>query len=127
MSFEYKRSDCRVVVCDICSKCSYVGDRQWRLMPHQNAEQPIHLCPECRLVAIYCAAHQQYHLPQTMHRHACADCGGLFTSVVRDRITQCPGCRRAAGQPSVPAAQAPAQPARSWLQVLLSPRAGHHQ
>ena len=119
MSYEFKRRDCKVVVCDICLKFSYVGDRHWHAMPSSTTGAPVHLCGECRAVAVWCPAHAQYHLPTTLHRHACEDCGGLFTSVVRDRQTRCPACRRSAGvQPPV----RPEPPARSWVRALFAPR-----
>jgi hypothetical protein len=97
MSYQFKRADVQVVVCDICGDFSWVSNRDWREMPQRTGEQPIHLCRACQRVAVWCPAHQQYHLPDVFHRRACVDCGGLFTSVVRDAITRCPSCRRMAG------------------------------
>src|SRR5947208_13294388 len=105
MSYQFKRPTVQVVVCDICDDFSWVGDRRWRTMPQSTIEKPIHLCRTCESVAVWCAVHQQYHLPDVFHRRACINCGGLFTSVVRDEITRCPSCRRAAGD--YPARTAP--------------------
>jgi uncharacterized protein YlaI len=125
MSYQYKRADVQVVVCDICDDFSWIGDRHWRAMPQSNAACPIHLCPKCQRAAKWCPAHQQYHLADTFHRRACIDCGGLFTSIVRDAITRCPACRRAAGDgPTsnpLPAQERP----RSFIRQLFSLRTTH--
>jgi hypothetical protein len=127
MSYDSKRGDVRVVICDICGDFSWIGDRHWREMPQHTSEQPIHLCLACRPVAVWCPAHQQYHLPDTFHRHACVDCGGLFTSVVRDALTRCPSCRRAVGDvPAQPMPRGQTRP-RSFVDLLFSPRAGHRR
>ncbi|HNP85643.1 MAG: hypothetical protein JST60_18260 [Chloroflexi bacterium SZAS-1] len=122
MSYQYKRKDTLVTACDLCHDFSWVGDRRWRAMPHSTAEDPIHLCQACQRVALWCDAHRQYHFPESFHRHACADCGGLFTSVVRNALMRCPACRRAAGEGGVAAPPAPAKQVRSWVQLLFPPR-----
>ena len=127
MSYQYKRADVCVVVCNICSDFSWVGDSRWRTMPQSTSEQPIHLCKKCQCVALWCSAHQQYHLPHIFHRCACIDCGGLFTSVVADAITRCPSCRRIAA-PSVPSTNPPSlKPAPSFLHKLFSLHAGNRR
>src|SRR4026208_1296522 len=63
MSYQYKRADVCVVVCNICGDFSWVGDNRWRTMPESTSEQPIHLCKTCQCAALWCSAHQQYHLP----------------------------------------------------------------
>jgi uncharacterized protein with PIN domain len=100
MSYQYKRADTYVVVCDICGSFSWMSNRHWREMPQRVGNQPVHLCPTCRPTAVWCAEHQQYHLPDVLHRRPCADCGGLFTSVVREQFTRCPACRRSLEAPS---------------------------
>lgn len=125
MSYDMKGTDVHVVICDICSDFSWIGDHDWHVMPHRSGEEVIHLCRPCRRVAVWCPAHQQYHLPDAFHRQPCIDCGGLFTSIVQDVITRCPSCRRAAtdypAQTIPPAQERP----RSLLRLLFSPRAGH--
>ena len=125
MSYQYKRADVRVVVCDICSDFSWIGDRNWRAMPESSPESPIHLCPKCQRVAVWCPAHKQYHLPDALHRRACVDCGGLFTSVVRNGITRCPSCRRAAGESAADTPPRKQERPRSLVQQLFSHRTGH--
>jgi hypothetical protein len=120
MSYQYKRADVCVVVCNICSDFSWVGDPQWRKMAQSTDAQPIHLCKACRRVALWCPAHLQYHLPEALHRCACADCGGLFTSVVADAITRCPSCRRTAGNNVPPTTQPTTKPAPSFFDRLFS-------
>jgi len=127
MSFQYKRADVRVVVCDICDNFSWVSDNRWRTMPQSTSEKPIHLCKMCRCVALWCSAHQQYHLPNALHRCACADCGGLFTSVMAAAITRCPACHRSASA-SVPALTPPlVKPAPSFIHRLFSVRSSHRR
>jgi hypothetical protein len=126
MSYQYKRGNVCVVVCNICSDFSWVGDPQWRKMAHGTEEQPIHLCRACRGVALWCSTHQQYHLPKAFHRCACVDCGGLFTSVVAEAITRCPSCRRAADD-SVPPPQPSAKPAPSLLHRLFALHTSHRR
>jgi protein-arginine kinase activator protein McsA len=121
MSYQYKRADICVVVCDTCGDFSWVSDNRWHEMPHGSSAAPIHLCQACRRHALWCSAHQQYHLPDTFHRQHCRDCGGLFTSVARDRLTRCPSCRRAAGEDPAPIARPVSSPPRSLLQRLLMP------
>jgi uncharacterized protein with PIN domain len=125
MSYQYKRADVRVVVCDMCGDFSWIGDRHWREMPERSGEQPIHLCRACQHVALWCSAHQEYHRPDMFHRRACVDCGGLFTSIVREALTRCPACRRAVSDTTArPAPQSVEQP-RSLIQMLFSSRASH--
>jgi len=97
MSYQYKRAGVCVVVCDICGDFSGIGDRHWHEMPQRSSERSIHLCPTCRRGAVWCPAHQQYHRPEVFHRRPCVDCGGLFTSIVRDEVVRCRSCRRATG------------------------------
>ncbi|MFL5802558.1 MAG: hypothetical protein ACJ8CR_12565 [Roseiflexaceae bacterium] len=127
MSYEYKRPDVQVVVCDLCGDFSWISDRHWREMPQRTGEQPIHLCQICQRVAVWCPAHQQYHLLDAFHRRGCVDCGGLFTSVVRDQITRCPSCRRAAGDQPAQPAQREIGRRRSLVQLLFAPRGSHRQ
>lgn len=122
MSLECKRGEPRLVICDSCGDYSWCGDHSWRLMPHSTVERLIHLCPACRPGAVWCAAHQQYHRPDALHRHACADCGGLFTSAARDAISRCPSCRRAAGDRPAPPQPRAARPVRSLAQRLSALR-----
>ena len=124
MSYQYKRNDIRVIVCDVCGDFSSPGDHRWQPTAQSTVERPIHICPACRRVALWCPAHQQYHLPNSFHRHACADCGGLFTSVVRDALTRCPACRRAAAEIPRPSAPPRNERPRSWVQSLFAPRNG---
>ncbi len=127
MSYQYKRTDVSVVVCDICGDFSWVSDRHWRAMPESTSEKPIHLCQGCQNVALWCAMHQQYHLPQTFHRCACVDCGGLFTSVVADAIIRCPACRRLAGD-TIPSAEPPdMKHSYSFIHRLFSLGASHRR
>src|SRR5262245_32287838 len=121
MSYEMKGSDVHVVVCDICGDYSWIGDHNWRTMPGGTGEQSIHLCQPCRRVAVWCSGHHQYHLPDAFHRQPCIDCGGLFTSVVRDAITRCPSCRRAAGDYPAQTTQREPERPRTLLQLLFSP------
>ncbi len=125
MSYQYKRADAQVVVCDACGDYSWVSDPQWRPTRQSSAEHPLHLCPKCRHAAIWCSAHQQYHLPHESHRRACADCGGLFTSVVRDAIVRCPACRRLAGDLPRPAPLPEPKRPGSFVRQLLSFRGSH--
>jgi len=127
MSYQYKRADVCVVVCNICGDFSWVGDRHWRAMPEGTSEQPIHLCQQCQNVALWCSAHQQYHLPTALHRCACADCGGLFTSVVANVITRCPSCRRTTGDNAPPPTQPHTKPTPSLLHRLFSPHPSDHR
>lgn len=122
MSYQYKRADTRVVVCDLCGNFSWVSNRNWREMPQRADNQPVHLCPACHPVAIWCPTHQQYHLPDVFHRRACVDCGGLFTSIVREQITRCPACRRSVGAYPASALTAESERSRSFVQKLLSLR-----
>jgi hypothetical protein len=127
MSYQYKRADICVVVCDVCGEFSWVSDRHWRKMPESTTEQPIHLCQACQNVALWCPAHQQYHLPEALHRCACVDCGGLFTSVVAQGIMRCPSCRRLAGNNVPPAAQPSAKPAPSFIHRLFALGSSHRR
>jgi len=127
MSYQYKRADVCVVVCDICGDFSWVSDRHWRTMPESAPEQPIHLCQMCQNVALWCSAHQQYHLPEALHRCACVDCGGLFTSVVAHAITRCPSCRRTASASLPPPPPPTVKPAPSFIRKLFSVRSTHHR
>jgi hypothetical protein len=94
MSYQLLQNHIKVVVCDICNDFSGMGDRAWRRMRYDAHNQPIHLCSKCRSKAVWCAAHQQYHLKDSQHRRPCVVCGGLFTSYVRQEIEHCPQCRR---------------------------------
>lgn len=104
MSYQHL-SSYALVVCDGCGVRGAVGDHDWRQMRASPGRTPIHLCPQCRRVAIWCEVHQRYHRPSDNHRCACADCGGLFTTSATSGITRCPGCQRAYAQPSVAQAQ----------------------
>ena len=112
-----------ITVCDICQEFGPIGDRYIRAMPHSTADEPRHLCNCCRSQAVWCEAHNVYHLGESFHRHACSDCGGLFTSVARAQLRQCPSCRPA----MVPTATAPQVPTErrflasvsSWLAQAL--------
>jgi hypothetical protein len=127
MSLQYKRADVRVVVCDICSDFSWVGDSRWRTMPHSTTEHPIHLCKICQCIALWCPAHQEYHLPDAFHRCNCADCGGLFTSVVSRGITRCPSCQRLAGDSLPPPVQPQTKPALSLIHRLFALGTSHRR
>jgi hypothetical protein len=127
MSYQYKRADVVVVVCDVCGDFSWIGDRHWRVAPHSTIDQPIHLCKSCQRLAMWCPAHQQYHRPDAFHRCACVDCGGLFTSTVRDEIIRCPSCRRVMGDNPVRTAPVDIERPRSLVQMLFSPRTSHRQ
>jgi len=94
MSYQGERLYERVVVCDICGSWGAIGDLDWRKMRHSTYEHPIHLCRKCRPHAIWCVAHQQYHLADSLHRRPCVACGGLFTAQVGQQIEHCPQCRR---------------------------------
>jgi len=104
---EYRRFG-DVVVCDVCKRVGAVGDRDWREMRKDARGAPIHLCHECRRAAVWCAAHAQYHLPDSLHRRPCIACGGLFTSQVSHGIEHCPQCRRSLPAPAGAPAPAPA-------------------
>ncbi|MDQ2997163.1 MAG: hypothetical protein M3R61_08940, partial [Chloroflexota bacterium] len=106
---------------------SWVGDSRWRTMPQSTSEQPIHLCKMCQCVALWCSAHTQYHLPNALHRCACADCGGLFTSVVADAIIRCPSCHRTAGASLPPPTQPTMKPAPSFIHKLFSVGSNHRR
>jgi hypothetical protein len=127
MSFQYKRADVCVVVCDICADFSWVGDSRWRTMPHSTSERPIHLCKRCQCIALWCPEHDQYHLPEAFHRCHCIDCGGLFTSVVSRAITRCPSCRRLAGDDLPPPVQPQAKPSLSLFHRLFAPGTSHRR
>jgi hypothetical protein len=83
-----------VVACDACNTVGAVGDRRFRVMRRDAAGATHHLCDSCRVWAEWCDTHQRFHMPNDLHRRACADCGGLFTSRVRQRIRHCPSCLR---------------------------------
>lgn len=109
MSFQNKQQYGSVVVCDLCGRVGAMFDHDWHEMRRDAADQPIHLCRECRRTAIWCAFHEHYHHPAENHRRSCAMCGGLFTAPASLAIDRCPSCRRAAPeQPSVPAQPSPA-------------------
>src|SRR6185503_4819381 len=93
MSYQLLENRITIVVCDICGEFSAMGDRDWSRMRYDAHDQPIHLCNKCRATAVWCAAHQQYHLEDSQHRRPCIVCGGLFTSYVRQNIEHCPQCR----------------------------------
>jgi hypothetical protein len=126
MSYQYKRPDACVVVCDICGDFSWNSDPNWRAMPG-GTSTPIHLCQVCRPFAIWCEAHRQYHLPDAFHRQPCVDCGGLFTSTVSHMLTRCPACRRAAGEQPVLAPPPHIRRPRSFRQMLFGLRTSHHK
>ena len=94
MSYQLLQDHITIVVCDICGEFGAKGDRDWCKMRYDTHDQPIHLCYKCRSSAVWCAAHQQYHLEHSQHRRPCVVCGGLFTSYVRQNIEHCPQCRR---------------------------------
>jgi len=127
MSYQYKRADVQVVACDLCGDFSWVGDRHWHKTAQSTVKQPMHLCERCQHVAVWCLVHQQYHRPDAFHRCACVDCGGLFTSIVRDELTRCPSCRRIAGDFPARAAPAGKERPRSFVQKLFSLRTSHRQ
>jgi hypothetical protein len=102
MSYQLLQNHITIVVCDICGEFGAKGDRDWSKMRYDAHEEPIHLCYKCRASAVWCAAHQQYHLEDSQHRRPCADCGGLFTSYVRHNVEHCPTCQR--NQPVPPQA-----------------------
>lgn len=122
MSYQSTQHNTRVIVCDICQASGPATDHRWRPTRHSTTERPMHLCPSCWRVAVWCPAHQAYHLPDAFHRRACADCGGLFTSVVREEITRCPACRRAAGGLPARQASAPAKQPRTWMRAFFTAR-----
>jgi hypothetical protein len=94
MSFQIKPRYGKMVVCDACGDFGVIGDWDWRKMRCDELGQPMHLCRVCRPSAVWCSSHQQYHLPNSLHRRPCAICGGLFTSQVSQNIEHCPQCRR---------------------------------
>jgi hypothetical protein len=126
MSYQYKRADVCVVVCDICGSFSWCSDRHWREMP-KGTSKPIHLCQACQPLAVWCESHQAYHLPDAFHRCACADCGGLFTSIVGRGLTRCPSCHRAAGDQPLQGVPPQMDRRRSFRQMLFAPRTSQHK
>jgi hypothetical protein len=127
MSYQTRPSGDHVVACDLCGDFSGIYNRDWREMPQRIGGQPAHLCRACRRMAIWCQTHQQYHQPDVFHRRGCADCGGLFTSIVREQITRCPSCRRAAGERSALPAPQPAEQPRSLARLLVALRMGQRR
>ena len=115
MSYQLLHNHITIVACDVCGKFGAKGDRDWCKMRYDAQGEPIHLCYKCRASAVWCAAHQQYHLEDSQHRRPCVVCGGLFTSFVRQNIEHCPQCRRLLPEP-------PPAPARQ-LNILASLRA----
>jgi hypothetical protein len=127
MSYQTRPSGDHVVVCDLCGDFSGIYNRDWRRMSEPAGDQPIHLCHNCQHLAVWCPAHQQYHRPDVFHRRGCADCGGLFTSIVREQLTRCPSCCRAAGERSaLPAPQRAEQPS-SLARLLFALRTGQRR
>jgi hypothetical protein len=123
VSYQVHRRYGDVVVCDSCSRLGAIGDHDWHEMRQDSQGQAIHLCRACRRVSIWCEVHGQYHLPESLHRRPCAECGGLFTSQVTKRIEHCPQCRRLL--PALPAAKPPVRaPARGGLFYLARWYAG---
>lgn len=94
MSFQ-SRGTYDVIMCDVCKAVSAVGDTRMRLVRRDASGTSHHLCPDCRVWAEWCEAHQQYHRPDDLHRKPCAECGGLYTSRVSQHIEHCPSCLRA--------------------------------
>lgn len=120
MSFQ-SRGNYDVVVCDVCRTVGAVGDNRFRLMRRDDAGTSHHLCASCRTWAEWCPTHQQYHLPDDLHRCACNDCGGLYTSRVRDQIARCPSCQRSFAPPKpVAAAPPPAAAAPRGLAGIVA-------
>jgi hypothetical protein len=107
------------VVCDICGRCGAIGNRDWREMRQDDHGAPIHLCRICRRSAVWCAAHSQYHLPESLHRRPCIVCGGLFTSKVGQNIEHCRQCRRALLLPPAHTPDRPGSHLLAWLLALL--------
>jgi hypothetical protein len=118
MSYQLLNNHITIVVCDICGEFSAMGDRDWCRMRYDAQDQPIHLCRKCRPSAVWCAAHQQYHLESSQHRRPCVVCGGLFTSFVSQQIEHCPQCRR--NLPAPPQAPARRPALLASLRALLS-------
>jgi hypothetical protein len=127
MSYQMRPSGVQVVMCDLCGDFSGIGNRDWREMPHRVSDQPTHLCRACRHQGVWCSVHQTYHRPDAFHRHKCVDCGGLFTSVVREQQTRCPSCRRSGGKRTpLPVPQQAEQP-RSWSRFFVALRPSHRR
>jgi hypothetical protein len=111
-----------VVACDVCSTIGAVGDRRFRVMRRDATGATHHLCSTCRVWAEWCDTHQSYHMPDDLHRHACADCGGLFTSRVRQHLLHCPSCLREHTFSAMPTSTPtkPAEPAPRGLAGLMA-------
>jgi hypothetical protein len=95
VSYEVKECYGWVVICYLCEQFGAIFDREWRAVRKNDLGAPLHLCRWCRSHAVWCQEHQRYHRPDDLHRHACASCGGLFTTRVKERIDYCPSCRSA--------------------------------
>lgn len=121
MSYQLHAEKVPVVACDLCERIGAIGDRDWREMRTTAAGQRLHLCPQCRGRARWCEVHQAYHAPTDLHRCACAECGGLHTSVVADQIAYCPSCMRRHARPpsTAPRTNPLRQVLRSWLHNKL--------
>ncbi|HMP40095.1 MAG TPA: hypothetical protein PKA05_06920 [Roseiflexaceae bacterium] len=120
MSYEIHGAGCAVVVCDLCRARGAIGDRDWREGRPSASGGAQHLCRNCRQHAVWCEEHHAYHAPDSLHRCACKECGGLYTSVVKARINYCPSCLRQ--RPPAPIAV----PQRSALQRALAHIFHHH-
>ena len=94
MSYQERLPHGPVVICDCCGAVGAIGDRDWRQARGAGLTHPVHLCHSCQRHAVWCDAHQAYHLPETLHRKPCITCGGLFTARVSLGIDHCPSCRR---------------------------------
>lgn len=117
MSYQERFDHVDVVVCDICGRCGAIGNRDWREMRQDEHGAAIHLCRTCRRSALWCAAHEQYHLAESLHRRPCIVCGGLFTSKVGQNIEHCPQCRRTL---SLPPARTPNRSGADLVASLLT-------
>ncbi|NWG20111.1 MAG: hypothetical protein HXY39_07250 [Chloroflexi bacterium] len=119
MSYQERAQYGPVVVCDCCGTFGAIGDRDWRQMRGSGADDAVHLCPGCRRRAVWCEVHQQYHLPESLHRRACVTCGGLFTARVELGLEHCPACRRELGVVLPPVTPPPVR-RTTGLRLLMS-------
>lgn len=97
MSYQERYPCGPVVICDCCGSIGAIGDRDWRQVRGSGVDDAMHLCRACQRRAVWCEVHQTYHLPETLHRRPCVDCGGLFTAQVASNLEHCPSCRRERG------------------------------
>lgn len=97
MSYQKHATYGSVVACDCCGSIGAIGDRDWRQVRGSGIADAMHLCRACRRRAVWCEAHQTYHLPESFHRRPCVACGGLFTAQVAWNLEHCPSCRRERG------------------------------